>query len=235
MARTVFRTHVDTPLEIDICWPCHLIWFDNLESVSMSAQSVIDLFQQINANRDAARQIVSMHGKCPICHDALLQSFDFSKSGRFQYQRCPNGHGRLITFVQFLREKQFIRTLSQAELTKLSATVKQVRCSSCGAGIDIEHDAACTHCGAPISVLDDGAVAKALADLDARRARGEGRAGPTSIDAGMAGTYAPPSRASREAETPSPFTLSPTEAVAAGQLLDLVVSGVAAIISATLD
>jgi hypothetical protein len=226
MERTLFRTHVDTALEIDICWPCHVIWFDNLESVSMSAQSVIDLFQQINDRRDAPRQIVSMAGKCPICRESLLQSFDFSKTGRFQYQRCPNGHGRLITFVQFLREKQFVRTLSQVELAKLSVTVKQVRCSSCGAGIDIEHDAACTHCGAPISVLDDGAVAKALAELDAKRARRL----PTDATA-----YVPLPYPSIESDRPSPFRLSPTEGVAAGHLLDLVVTGVAAIISATLD
>ena len=225
MAATAFRTHVDTPLEVDICWACHLIWFDNLESVSMSPQSVIDLFGRIHSHRNDPRRLVSLTGECPVCRDKLAQTFDVARGGRFQYHRCPNGHGRLISFVQFLREKQFIRTLSQVERRTLSAQVKQIRCSSCGAGVDIEHDAACGHCGAPVAVLDELAVAKALEALETRVARRKDLAedaNPRPASPRPAPTY--PS-------TPSTYT----EALATPELVDLVLTGVAAILAATLD
>lgn len=222
MQVTAFRTHLDTPLEIDICWSCRLVWFDHLESVSMSAQSVIDLFTRIHAQRSESRSLVSLTGNCPVCSSALVQSFDISRTGRFQYRRCPNGHGRLITFVQFLREKHFVRTLSEAELHTLSASVRQIRCSSCGAGIDIAHDAACTHCGSPVSVLDEAAVAKALAELDQRRQKTRTLAQLPSPE-----SYIP---------RPSPERNLPTYSSGVEpELIDLLVAGAAAILSLTLD
>ena len=224
MQAAAFRTHLDTPLEVDICWPCHLIWFDSLESVSMSPQSVIDLFTQIHAHRNDPRRLVSLSGACPVCRDKLVQSFDVSRGGRFQYHRCPNGHGRLITFVQFLREKQFIRTLSHAERRALSVRVKQIRCSSCGAGVDIEHDTACTHCGAPVAVLDEQAVATALAALETRRKS-------RIVEANPRPAYEPARVTSTPPSTPSSYA----EPLAGAELVDLVLTGLAAIFTVTLD
>ena len=188
----------------------------------MSAQSVIDLFTRIHTHRNEARSLVSLTGNCPICSSALMQSFDISRTGRFQYHRCSNGHGRLITFVQFLREKHFVRTLSETELHTLSAKVRQIRCSSCGAGIDIAHDAACTHCGSPVSVLDEAAVAKALADLDQRR---EQKRAPAQLP--FPESYIP---------RPSPDrNLSTNSSGAEIELTDLLVAGVIAILNTTLD
>lgn len=224
MAATLFRTHVDMPLEVDICWSCHLIWFDNLESVSMSPQSVIDMFARIHSHRHEPRRLVSLTGDCPVCRDKLLQSFDVSRGGKFQYRRCPNSHGRLITFVQFLREKQFIRALSPAERRTLSAQVKQIRCSSCGAGVDVEHHAACSHCGAPVAVLDELAVTKALEALEARAVRRT-----SSI---VEVSPRPADRPAGATSTPS-YTPAYSEPLATTELVDLVLTGVAAILAAT--
>jgi Zn-finger nucleic acid-binding protein len=220
-----FRSHVDTPLDIDVCWPCHLIWFDHLESTSLSAESLIELFRRIHAHRAEARNIVSFNSGCPVCNERLIASQDLSKGGRFQYHRCPQGHGRLITFVQFLREKNFIRTLSSGEINKLAATVKQVRCSSCGAGIDIQRDHACTHCGSPISVLDTQAVDKALADLDRRREQRRAIGTPSDI-------VLPSHREPRAA--PARYT-EPLFDKPGEDLADLLMAGVAALISISLD
>ena len=59
-----------------------------------------------------------------------------------------------------------MRTLTAAEVAQLRETVKQVRCSSCGAPIDLERASmACGYCQAPISILDPDAVKRALAEL----------------------------------------------------------------------
>ncbi|MBL8512349.1 MAG: hypothetical protein JNJ55_00015 [Betaproteobacteria bacterium] len=157
--------HLGGAVEIDVCWPCHLIWFDNLESTSLSAGSVIDLFKRIHEARDKGRNTVSMTPSCPMCARGLSLTSDLTRSGRFTYHRCPTGHGRMTSFAQFLREKQFVRNLQPTELAQMKLTIKQIRCSSCGGPIDLTNDTACTHCGSAISVLDEAAVNKALQGL----------------------------------------------------------------------
>ena len=168
MKMVALQNHIGQPAEIDMCHPCHLIWFDHLESVSLSAGAVIELFKRIHATRNETRNLVGMQPACPICLTQLASANDLARGGRFTYHRCTNGHGRLIAFTQFLREKNFIRSLQAHELKTLSVKVKQVRCSSCGAGVNIESDSACRHCGSPVSVLDEAAVEKVLGALHSK-------------------------------------------------------------------
>lgn len=224
MTASVLASHIGSPVEIDVCWPCNMIWFDHLESTSLSAQSVMDFFRSIHNHRADSRNIVSLSGRCPTCRDRLAPTNDVTRTGRFSYFRCSQGHGRLISFVQFLREKNFVRNLTTIELTTLSVKVKQIRCSSCGAGIDIEHDSACRHCGSPVAVLDEQAVAKALAELDAK-AESRRRA----PDMTSAVPYQPSRHAYSENWAMS-HTVLPTAGVA-----DLILTGLAAIIAANLD
>jgi DNA-directed RNA polymerase subunit RPC12/RpoP/Zn-finger nucleic acid-binding protein len=170
-----FESHMGTTVSIDACWPCHLVWFDHLESSSLSASSVIELFKRIHkaqsAPTAAARNTVSMKMSCPSCSTGLKLTNDIQKNGRFSYHRCHQGHGRATSFTQFLREKNFIRSLNPIEIKKLAVTIKQIRCSSCGASVDLTHDTSCTHCGSAIAVLDQDAVEKALAALQAQQAK----------------------------------------------------------------
>jgi hypothetical protein len=92
-------------------------------------------------------------------------TYDLQRSTRFTYWRCANDHGQLFTFNMFLREKNFIRSPTLAELNKLRETVRQISCSQCGGPIDLSKDTACTHCGAPIALIDPDGVAKAVHDL----------------------------------------------------------------------
>lgn len=157
-----FEGHTQGPVRVDVCFPCAGIWFDHLESVQLAPASVLDLLKQIHAHRDDARQQVAGRLGCPRCTEALAFSFDLSKAGRFSYFRCPGGDGRFTPFMQFLREKQFIRTLTPAELKQVRFDVRQVLCSQCGAPIDLEHDSQCRYCQSPVSLLDPDAVEKAV-------------------------------------------------------------------------
>lgn len=168
MESVTLTSHIGLPVEIDVCSPCHVIWFDDLESASLSPGSVIELFKRIHNARDDSRNLVKTQVDCPRCEAPLKATSDLAKGGRFSYSRCAHGHGRLISFVQFLREKNFIRSLQPHEISALSVTVKQIRCSSCGGPINLENDNACTHCGAAISVLDEAAVEKTLVTLQAK-------------------------------------------------------------------
>jgi len=151
---------------LSACAPCNLFWFDKSESVRLTPKSVLEVFQFIGRPGRAANALATRFN-CPLCSAALAQTQYLQRTTRFTYWRCPNYHGRLITFHHFLREKNFIRALSPAELARLRATVRQVACSQCGAPFDLAGEAACSHCAAPIALIDPDGVTKALRELAA--------------------------------------------------------------------
>ncbi len=155
------------PVDVEICAGCSLIWFDRYESTSLAPKGVMSLFRFIGAAPAKSRVPLAATFRCPRCAASLALTHDLQRTTRFTYWRCMNGHGRLITFTQFLREKNFIRPPSADELRRLRDTVRQIACSQCGAPIDLATDSACTHCGAPVALIDSDGVAKALQELTA--------------------------------------------------------------------
>jgi len=157
------------PLEINACAPCNLFWFDKLESVRLTPKSVLELFQFIG-KAGAARRRIASNFACPRCTLPLTVTHDLQRTTRFTYWRCAADGGQLITFNQFLRQKNFIRTPTTAELAKLRSTVRQIACSQCGAPVDLSTDSACKHCGSPIALIDSDGVTKALQELSSASA-----------------------------------------------------------------
>jgi Zn-finger nucleic acid-binding protein len=153
-------------IEVDVCFGCHVLWLDRRESIQLSAGGTLDLFRALNEHTDDPRHSLREAIDCPRCDTRLEIMRDIGKAGRFSYYRCPIQHGRLTPFSEFLKEKQFVRTLNPLEQRRLSAEVKQVQCSSCGGPVVLSEGFACEHCGSALTVLDPEAVEKALAKLD---------------------------------------------------------------------
>ncbi|QJR15832.1 zf-TFIIB domain-containing protein [Usitatibacter palustris] len=168
MQSRALERHVGGLIELDLCFDCHAIWFDQYESGQLAPGAVIEIFRLIHENQDKPARPLADRLNCLHCREKLVFTNDMQRSNKISYYRCAQGHGRFTTFVQFLREKNFVRTLSAPEIQELKATVKQVRCSSCGAAVDLSRDAACAHCRSPVAILDAEAVKRALADLDAK-------------------------------------------------------------------
>ena len=133
---------------------CQVFWFDTHESLQLSPGSVLKLFRLTGEYALAPASRAATSPACPRCGIRLLETHDMQHSTRFTYRRCPREHGRLITFVEFLREKDFIRPLSSEQIDDLRRNVQAVNCSNCGAPIDLAQGASCTHCGSPLSMLD---------------------------------------------------------------------------------
>jgi Zn-finger nucleic acid-binding protein len=150
-------------VELDLCFACQGIWFDEYESLQLAPAGVVELFKLIHQNRDDQRLPLADVLHCPRCNERLIKSQDRVKSGLFNYLRCVQQHGRFITFGQFMIEKGFVRQLTGAEIKEISVRIGVVRCTGCGAPVDIRKDSACTHCRAPIAILDPRAVEAALA------------------------------------------------------------------------
>jgi hypothetical protein len=156
-------------VELDLCYDCQGIWFDPFESAQLAPAAVLELFEIIRKQQGAARPL-AVSCACPVCHRGLSLTHDFERTNRITYFRCAQGHGRFTTFMQFLREKNFVRSLSPVEINHLRAVVAQVRCSSCGAPVDLGRDMECSYCHSPLSILDADAVSHAVAELKARDA-----------------------------------------------------------------
>ncbi|HTS86473.1 MAG TPA: zf-TFIIB domain-containing protein [Usitatibacter sp.] len=168
MRRQAFASRAVTGrgVDLDICFACHGIWFDPFESAQLSPAAILQLFELIRKQEEPPRPL-AVTCTCPACHRALSLTHDFERTNRITYFRCAAGHGRFTTFMQFLREKNFVRTLSPSEVNHLRAVVSQVKCSSCGAPVDLSRDMECSYCHAPIAMLDADAVGKTIAELHA--------------------------------------------------------------------
>lgn len=162
-------------VQIDLCFPCAGLWFDHMESAQLAPAAVMELFKSIHDRLHDQRQPLRHDMDCPRCRSGLILSYDLGKAGRFSYFRCPRNDGRFTPFLQFLREKQFVRNLTEPEIRQVRAEVRQLTCSECGAPIDLEHDIQCRYCHAAISFLDPDAVERAArtwAEAENRRQTG---------------------------------------------------------------
>lgn len=101
------------------------------------------------------------------------------RATRFEYLNCPNGHGRLISFFDFLREKDFIRPLTAQQIAELRQNVGSVNCANCGGPVDLSKGASCSHCGTPLSMLDMRQAEKLVAQLQRAEDRANRPVDPT--------------------------------------------------------
>jgi hypothetical protein len=183
MRHEVLDGHLGRSVSIDLCLSCQAFWFDARESLQLSPSSTLRLFQLIGDVKTAAAPAAQATPACPRCRLRLRLTRDMQRSTRFEYLKCPKDHGRLTTFFNFLREKDFIRPLSAAQLAELRQTMAAVNCSNCGAPVDLAKGSACAHCQSPLSILDMGQAEKLVAQLkDAdRTGRGVDPALPMSL------------------------------------------------------
>jgi hypothetical protein len=154
MTAVVLEGHGGTKVAIDACTGCHAFWFDRYESLRLTPGSTLKLFTLIGEHSASAKPPAPAVVRCPRCRARLMPTNDRQRSTPFRYWRCDRGHGRFITFFDFLREKDFIRPLTAAQLQELRQNIHIVNCSNCGAPIDVASRSDCAQCGSPISMLD---------------------------------------------------------------------------------
>ena len=154
MLSQTLEGHGGASVTIDVCLPCEAFWFDHLESLQLSPAATLQLFRLVGDHSHPRSAPASVPPACPRCAATLLVAHDLQRSTRFEYLRCPRGHGRFISFFNFLREKDFIRPLPAADVEALKRNVQVVNCSNCGAPIDLAKGSTCTHCGTALSMID---------------------------------------------------------------------------------
>ena len=164
--------HMERQIEIDLCDPCQSIWFDARENLQLTPGATLMMFRIIGEHVARTAPQDRDIAKCPRCKAQLRRTQDRQRTTRFEYFRCPNEHGRLTTFFDFLKEKDFIKPLTTQQIAELRKNVQMINCSNCGAPIDLAKHSECGHCGSPLSMLDMRQAEKLIAQLqDAEDAR----------------------------------------------------------------
>jgi hypothetical protein len=179
MQEETFDGHLGRSVVIDICHTCQSFWFDVRESVSLTPGATLALFRVIGGRVTRPQHTNAELARCPRCRGRLRRTQDMQRSTRFEYLNCPNGHGRLISFFDFLREKDFIRPLTPQQLAELRQSVGSVNCANCGGPVDLAKGAACAHCGTPLSMLDMQQAAKLVSQLQKAEDRASQPVDPT--------------------------------------------------------
>jgi rubrerythrin len=159
------------PVSVDVCDDCQALWLDAHESQQLTPGAVIALFRAIASSQVTHREAYPALLPCPHCTTPLTLTQDVQHTTRFTYFRCRYGHGRFTPYVQFLREKNFIRPPDPQELARLRAVVTTVRCISCGAPVPLDREAVCPYCGAPVMLLDPAGARQTLEQLAAAEAK----------------------------------------------------------------
>jgi hypothetical protein len=152
-------------LTIDVCHHCQCLWFDDQEFLQMTPGATLQLVASVAEDRSMTRQPWASAPRCPRCSRALADTHDIQRNTRFTYYRCPEGHGRFITYYQFLRARNFVRPMSEEEVRELRARIQQINCANCGAPVDVDRNAVCGHCRSPLAIIDPDQVRKTIAEL----------------------------------------------------------------------
>jgi ribosomal protein S27AE len=159
--------HLGRDVDIDVCVPCQSIWFDGKESLQLAPGATLALFRLIGENVSRPSPQDGDIVKCPRCHGQLRRTKDMQRNTRFEYFRCPNNHGRLSTFFEFLKEKDFIKPLNAQQVAELRKNLQSINCSNCGAPVDLAQHTDCKHCGSALSMLDFHQAEKLVEQLRA--------------------------------------------------------------------
>jgi len=175
MTTLTLEGRLGASVAIDVCRSCQAFWFDQYESLHLSPAGTLKVFSLISDARAAGKPSGAEPFACPRCRGRLTLTHDWQLATPFQYWRCEAEHGRFIGFVDFLKEKDFVRPLTGKQLAHLRDNIRTVSCASCGAPIDLVKQSTCPHCGSPVTILDMQQMTDMVAKLKAAD-------GPKSVD-----------------------------------------------------
>lgn len=146
-------------------------WFDAFESVQLTPGGTLALFREVTgagATPASTTHAVSAlharaarHARSAACNSIPLLAVSPWPRALHAFRSVP-------------AREDFIRPLSAAEIERLRSHIRTIRCSGCGAPVDLARDMVCRYCSAPIEALDPAAIEIAVQRLDnAERKRGE--------------------------------------------------------------
>jgi hypothetical protein len=164
MRKLGLAAHYQRTVEIDVCEPCSLIWFDDTQSIRLAGPGLADLVRIIHTAMQQERPLQplpqTLH--CPICAQALKRVSNISRHGRTAQLECPQKHGAYQSFALFLAEKGYFRPFTWADFKQALASGKALACFNCGAKLEPRPHEECQYCKSPVGLLDPARLASAI-------------------------------------------------------------------------
>lgn len=145
--------HYGQEVPTDICTVCHVIWFDEFESVRLSGLGWVTLLRRMQNASVQPPGVLGTSLACPRCATSLKPVHNLTRFGRFAALECPKKHGHLQTFSLLLAERGLVRPLVAGDLETLSREKRDATCLNCGAAIDAASER-CGQCDSPLVVID---------------------------------------------------------------------------------
>jgi Zn-finger nucleic acid-binding protein len=153
--------HYGSVVEIDLCAPCHLVWFDVVESARLAGPGLLALIGEMAAAQALAHQPLRPDLGCPHCRAPVRTVHNRTRWGRSLQLECPQRHGAWQSFGQFLNEKGLLRPMSSADRARAQRAPDGLHCVNCGGAIGAQ-DATCPWCASVPALVDVARVAQAL-------------------------------------------------------------------------
>ncbi len=152
--------HYGSTVEIDLCAPCHLVWFDMVESARLTGPGLLALVGAMAQAQTLAHQPLRPQLPCPRCQAPVRTVHNQTRWGRSLQRECPERHGAWQSFAQFLSEKGLLRAMTVADRAH-ALQAGALHCVNCGGAIG-PADTACSWCTAQAAVVDVARLARAL-------------------------------------------------------------------------
>lgn len=187
--------HYGRVVELDLCAPCHLVWFDQTETARLTGSGLLDLIAAMAAAQSLPHEVLRADARCPRCSGRLDTVHNRSRWGESLQLQCHRRHGAYQSFAQFLQEKGLLRPMSGLDRAQMLQQRGHIDCVNCGSSIGAS-DAQCPHCQSVPSLLDIARLAHALdpEDAIAPQAVHATRASAAAMQCGACGAALPPER-----------------------------------------
>jgi predicted nucleic acid-binding Zn ribbon protein len=153
--------HYGRRVEIDVCAPCHLVWFDLTETARLTGAALLELIGTMAHSQTLPHEPLRADPRCPRCDGSLKTVHNRTRWGHSLQLECRRGHGAYQSFAQFLQEKGLLRPMSHLDRAQLMQRQGRIDCVNCGAAIGTG-DEQCPFCRSVPSLLDVARLARAL-------------------------------------------------------------------------
>lgn len=153
MQQVTLEGHYGQQVVCDLCAGCHLVWFDEFESVRLSGLGWVSLLRHMQAAAAQTPGVLSPRLACTRCTTTLKPVHNLTRFGRFAALECPRKHGHLQTFSLLLAERGLVRPLLSGDLQTLAKEGRDACCLNCGSAIVLGSER-CHHCDSPLVVID---------------------------------------------------------------------------------
>jgi hypothetical protein len=153
--------HYGQAVELDLCAPCHLVWFDSVESARLGGPAQLQLIGAMAAAQTLAHQPLKPALACARCRGPVHEVHNRTRFGQSRQLECRARHGAYQSFAQFLAERGLTRPMTSADRQRAHERDGAIACLNCGGAI-APADPACSWCGSVPALVDVARLARSL-------------------------------------------------------------------------